>query len=101
MLIDNARSHRVGKTGIVRRALDKHSGRVVLVFLPTYSHDLQPGERLWRQWRPNVTHNHVRDNMNDLMGDSDAWLSRMAANPQKVLRALGTSTIVQPTVKAA
>ena len=101
MLIDNAQGHRVGKTGIVRRALDKHAGRVVLVFLPTYSPDLQPGERLWRQWRPNVTHNHVRDNMTDLTGDSDAWLNRMAANPQSVLQALGTTVIVQPTNKVA
>lgn len=89
LLVDNAKSHRVGKTGIVRQALDALSGRVVLVFLPSYSPDLQPQERLWRQWRPNVTHNHTRDTMVALQADSDGWLGRMAADPTAVLRALG------------
>ena len=87
-LVDNAQSHRVGKTGIVRRGLDALSGRVVLVFLPSYSPDLQPTERLWRQWRPNVTHNHTRATMDALQEDSDTWLARMAAEPTSVLRAL-------------
>jgi DDE superfamily endonuclease len=88
-LVDNAKSHRVGKTGIVRRALDALSGQVVLVFLPSYSPDLQPQERLWRQWRPNVTHNHTRDTLVALQSDSDEWLGRMAADPVAVLQALG------------
>jgi hypothetical protein len=87
-LVDNAKSHRVGQTGIVRQGLDDLAGRVVLVFLPTYSPELQPAERLWRQWRPNVTHNHTRERMDTLQQDSDAWLSRMAAEPQAVLRAI-------------
>jgi hypothetical protein len=87
-LVDNAPSHQVGKTGIVRRGLDALAGRVVLVFLPRYSPDLQPAERLWRQWRPNVTHNHTRATMTALQGDSDAWLARMAAQPEAVLQAL-------------
>jgi DDE superfamily endonuclease len=87
-LTDNAQGHRVGKTGIVRRALDRLAGRVVLVFLPAYSPDLQPAERLWRQWRPNVTHNHTRATMEALQEDSDRWLGQMAAAPHAVLRAL-------------
>ena len=101
LLIDNAQAHRVGKTGIVRRGLDAHCGQVVLVFLPPYSPDLQPGERLWRQWRPNVTHNHVRDKMTDLQADSDCWLSKMAADPRAVLQALGLPATSQPTDQAA
>jgi hypothetical protein len=87
-LVDNAPSHQVGKTGMVRRGLDALAGRVVLVFLPRYSPDLQPTERLWRQWRPNVTHNHTRATMAALLGDSDAWLGRMAAEPAAVLQDL-------------
>lgn len=89
LLVDNAKSHRVGKTGIVRRALDALKGRVVLVFLPAYSPDLQPAECIWRQWRPNVTHNHRRATLEALQGDSDAWLTRMAAQPAHVLHMLG------------
>jgi hypothetical protein len=101
LLVDNAQSHRVGKTGIVRRALDAHAGRVVLVFLPPYSPDLQPGERLWRQWRPNVTHNHKRADIASLVADSDAWLTRAADDRQGVLLMLGTTVNPQPDSKAA
>jgi hypothetical protein len=87
-LVDNAKSHRLGKTGIVRRGVEALAGRVVLVFQPAYSPDLQPAERVWRQWRPNVTHNHQRDNLLALQQDSDAWLGRMAAAPHAVLQAL-------------
>jgi transposase len=87
-LVDNAKSHRVGKTGIVRRGLDALAGRIVLVFLPRYSPDLQPAERLWRQWRPNVTHNHTRETIETLQADSDSWLARMAAEPAAVLQAI-------------
>lgn len=87
-LVDNARSHRVGKTGIVRRGLDALAGRVVLVFQPAYSPDLQPGEKVWRQWRPNVTHNHRRGTLDALQQDSDAWFGRMAAEPGALRRAL-------------
>ena len=87
-LVDNAPSHQVGKTGIVRQGLDALAGRVVLVFLPRYSPDLQPTERLWRQWRPNVTHNHTRATMAALQADSEDWLQQMAAEPEAVLQAL-------------
>jgi hypothetical protein len=98
-LVDNAKSHRVGKTGIVRRGLDELAGRVVLVFLPAYSPDLQPTERLWRQWRPNVTHNHTRASIAALQEDSDAWLGRMAARPTAVLQALGLQA--SPPIRVA
>jgi hypothetical protein len=101
LLVDNAQGHRVGKTGIVRRALDAHAGRVVLVFLPTYSPDLQPAERLWRQWRPNVTHNHKRADIASLVTDSDTWLATAMADPKGVLLMLGTNLKPQPDSKAA
>jgi hypothetical protein len=99
-LVDNAKSHRVGQTGIVRRGLDALAGQVVLVFQPAYSPDLQPAERVWRQWRPNVTHNHQRDTLPRLQQDSDAWMSRMAATPQAVLQALAISASI-PLKQAA
>ena len=89
VLADNAPGHQVGKTGIMRRFLDALAGQVVLVFQPKYSPELQPVERLWRQWRPNVTHNHTRGDLELLEGDSDRWLGRAAADPVGVLRMLG------------
>lgn len=90
-LVDNAPSHRVGKTGWVRRLLDAEAGRLVLVFQPKYCPEVQPIERLWRQWRPNVTHNHTRAVMEQLQADSDGWLERIAADPTGVLDPLGLS----------
>ena len=87
-LTDNAKPHQVGKTGIVRRGLDALAGRVVIVFQPAYSPDLQPGENVWRQWRPNVTHNHRRGTLEALQQDSDAWFRRMAVAPEVLRRAL-------------
>lgn len=90
-LIDNAPSHRLGKTGWVRKLLNIDAGRLVLVFQPKYAPELQPTERLWRQWRPNVTHNHTCATMEELIGESDGWLTRMAADPSAVLSAVGQS----------
>jgi hypothetical protein len=90
LLVDNAPSHRVGKTGWVRDLLHADAGRLVLVFQPKYSPELQPVERLWRQWRPNVTHNHARDAMEELVRDSNAWLKSLSGAPQAVLSAIGT-----------
>jgi hypothetical protein len=90
-LVDNAPSHRLGKTGHVRRLLTANTGRLVLVFQPKYCPEAQPTERLWRQWRPNVTHNHTRASLAELTADSDAWLRQMAANPTAVLAAVGQS----------
>jgi hypothetical protein len=89
VLADNAPSHRVGKTGILRRFLDALAGQVGLVFQPQYCPEAQPGERLWRQWRPNVTHNPQRGALEELDADSDRWLGRAAAEPAAVLRMLG------------
>jgi transposase len=100
VMTDNARPHQVGKTGIVRRGLDGLAGRVVIVFQPAYSPDLQPVERVWRQWRPNVTHNHRRATLAALQEDSDGWFRRMAAEPAALLQALAIPAC-QPLKMAA
>src|SRR5205807_4091572 len=51
-LVDNAPSHRLGKTGWVRSLLDADAGRLVLVYQPKYCPECQPIEDLWRFWRP-------------------------------------------------
>ena len=72
-----------------QKQADALAGQVVLVFQPKYSPELQPVERLWRQWRPNVTHNHTRGVLEELEGDSDRWLGRAATDPAGVLQMLG------------
>jgi transposase len=101
LLIDNAPSHRLGKTGCLRQVMNVLCGRVVLVYLPAYSPDLQPEERLWRQWRPNVTHNHRRATIEELIQDSDAWFERQAREPASILQMLGVSSALSTDRLAA
>ena len=91
LLIDNAPGHRLGKTGLLRQVMNVYQGRVVLVYLPPYSPHLQPEERLWRQWRPAVTHNHRRAEIEALVDDSDRWFERQAQEPASILQMLGVS----------
>jgi putative transposase len=101
LLIDNAPGHRLGKTGMLRQVMTAFRGRVVLIYLPPYSPDLQPEERLWRQWRPSVTHNHRRTEIEALVQDSDAWFEREARQPASVLQMLGLVPAVPPEYLAA
>ena len=54
MILDNATSHKSIK---VKEFVAKHSDRLELVYLPPYSPDLNPIERVWKDLRYNVTHN--------------------------------------------
>ena len=101
LLIDNAPGHRLGKTGCLRQVMNVLCGRVVLIYLPAYSPDLQPEERLWRQWRPNVTHNHRRATIEELIQDSDAWFERLGEHPASILPMLGVSSARLPECLAA
>lgn len=101
LLIDNAPAHRLGKTGRLRQLMNALRGRVVLVYLPAYSPDLQPEERLWRQWRPNVTHNHRRATIEELLQDSDAWFARQGQEPASIRQMLGISPAVSTDRLAA
>jgi len=101
LLVDNAPSHRVGKTGFMRQVLKFLSGEVILVFLPKYSPDLNPAEQLWRPWRANVTHNHRRATIEELVQDSDAWLQRQTYDRRAVLSMLGYPGACLPTKLAA
>jgi hypothetical protein len=101
LLVDNASGHRLGKTGLLRQVMTVYRGRVVLVYQPAYSPDLQPQERLWRQWRPGVTHNHRRATIEELVADSDAWFERQAQEPASILRMLGVSSARSPECLAA
>jgi putative transposase len=101
LLIDNAPGHRVGKTGMLRQVMTAFRGRVVLIYLPPYSPDLQPEERLWRQWRPNVTHNHRRAAIEELVQDSDAWFERETRQPTSILQMLGLAPAASPEDLAA
>lgn len=52
--MDNASSHKSHK---VKQFVSKCKDRLELLFLPPYSPDLNPIERVWKNLRYHVTHN--------------------------------------------
>jgi transposase len=60
---DNARTHQDDEIEAVVRSA---AGRLVLLYLPTYSPWLNPIEMLWRHYRREVTHCELFDNIHAL-----------------------------------
>jgi transposase len=54
MILDNVRYHHAKK---LKAFLENHKNRIELFFLPAYSPDLNPIERIWWYMRKKITHN--------------------------------------------
>lgn len=64
-------------------------GRLVLLYLPTYSPWLNPIERLWREFRRQVTHCELFQSLHDLVEAAKTCFRRWNAMPQFVRSLLG------------
>jgi len=71
LILDNYGIHTSKRT---RAAVDQFAGRIVLHFLPPYTPDANRIERLWRDLHGNVTRNHRRASMTDLLTDVSEFL---------------------------
>ena len=82
IILDNYIIH---SSRITRRCIAEFGGRVVLHFLPPYCPDANRIERVWLDLHANVTRNHRRSAMADLMCDVRDFLRaynrREACNP--------------------
>jgi len=76
--LDNYIIHKSRKTLAELAALD---GRIQLHFLPPYSPDHNPIERLWKQMHDNVTRNHRHKTMPELWKDVTAFLKQIQPFP--------------------
>jgi transposase len=63
LILDNARWHR---SKDLKEFLEANQHRLVLIFLPAYSPELNPIERVWRVTRRQVTHNRYFPSIEDL-----------------------------------
>ena len=79
---DNASTHEDDEIEAVVRSA---AGRLVLLYLPTYSPWLNPIERLWRQFRREVTHCELFETVKALLLASRDFFDRSNQNPDKVL----------------
>ena len=63
MILDNARYHRAQD---LKPFFAKNQSRIQRAFLPPYSPELNPIERVWRITRRRVIHNRYFPNMENL-----------------------------------
>jgi transposase len=63
LILDNARWHR---SKILKEFFETNQQRLVFIFLPPYSPELNPIERVWRIIRRKVTHNRYFPSTEDL-----------------------------------
>lgn len=69
----------IHKSKITAKALAKYGDRLVLHFLPTYSPEHNPIERLWKDLHACVTRNHDAKDVDELLARVENYLS--AASP--------------------
>ena len=85
---DNADTHQNDEVEAVVRAV---AGRLVLLYLPTYSPWLNPIEMVWRHFRREVTHCELFKTMQALLAAAYAFFDRSNQCPQKILSVIGSN----------
>lgn len=79
LIVDNCRAHSSLK---VQAALEKEfGGTIVLHFLPPYSPEHNPIERLWRELHANVTRNHRCKTIEALLAHVERFLKHAIPYP--------------------
>ena len=86
---DNAVTHQDDEVEAVVRAA---AGRLVLLYLPTYSPWLNPIEMLWRHFRREVTHCELFETVKVLIEASYNFFRRYNQTPQMVLSIIGANS---------
>ena len=79
VICDNARFHTAAGSRLVRAYLAEHGGRIVLHYLPAYSPQDNPIERVWWHLHEQVTRNHRCASIEELVKLTMAWLDERGA----------------------
>lgn len=88
---DNANTHQDDEVEAVVRAA---AGRLVLLYLPTYSPWLNPIEMLWRHFRREVTHCELFESMRALLAAAADFFTRHNQRPHKILSVIGSHAAI-------
>jgi transposase len=83
---DNASTHEDDEVEAVLRGA---AGRLVLLYLPTYSPWLNPAEMLWRHYRREVTHCELFESIDALLAATRQFFDRMNRTPQRTRSIIG------------
>jgi putative transposase len=79
VICDNARFHTAGGSRLVRAYLAEHGDRIVLHYLPAYSPQDNPIERVWWHLHEQITRNHQCHSIEELVKLTMAWLDEHGA----------------------
>lgn len=85
---DNVNTHQNDEVEAVVRSA---AGRLILMYLPTYSPWLNPIEMLWRHFRREVTHCELFESVKALQEASEDFFDRFNQTPEKVLSIIGAN----------
>ena len=85
---DNVSTHQDDEVEAVVRSA---AGRLVLMYLPTYSPWLNPIEMLWRHFRREVTHCELFETVKLLLKASKNFFDRFNQTPEQVLSIIGAN----------
>ena len=83
---DNSNTHQDDEVEAVVRSA---AGRLILLYLPTYSPWLNPIEMLWRQFRREVTHCELFVSVKALLVASQDFFERYNRHPERTLSIIG------------
>lgn len=83
---DNSRTHEDNEVEAVVRGA---AGRLILLYLPTYSPWLNPIEMLWRHFRREVTHGELFESVQALLLAAQHFFDRYNTTPQQVVSIIG------------
>lgn len=89
---DNVSTHQDDEIEAVVRAA---AGRLVLLYLPTYSPWLNPIEMLWRHFRREVTHCELFETVPALLDATRHFFDRYNQLPEQVLSIIGAHIKLQ------
>jgi putative transposase len=93
VICDNARFHTAKGSRVVKEYLEKWGHRIVLHYLPAYSPDANPVERVWWRMHERVTRNHRCAGLDELLGEVFKWLDEQ--------KTFNTESRFYPSAKAA
>ena len=88
VMLDNAKWHHAKR---IQAFVQKHSDRLELLFLPPYSPELNPIERVWKLTRKRITHNRYFCTMSDMICDLMTQFFWWNTTPNETLRTLCAS----------
>lgn len=93
MAWDNADTHEEEEVEAVVRAA---AGRLVLLYLPTYSPWLNPIDMLWRHFRREVTHCELFATKQALLTAAQEGFARFNLRPHHILSVIGSTAANVP-----